>query len=250
MAARGLARTCTHVVDSCDDDDSNAIEYGIGAFKGAWKTTCASRLCVVILRAVRSDGGNATMWKPEDFAPILRDISTFQAFKDPSLYEAYANMTYGERRNWGEVKSNRSTHPKRTKLIESKYNMYTFITMPVEELTSEEKETKWCNEAVEKLLRNIVTTVSGDYFKAAVMARAEKYKKPHLKTIIDESSYFSMQRYLEHCYVSTYKIEKTKKYMSGTVTNDIMTHLWQNQRKQSDGKKKASIDKDRYFAPK
>ena len=58
VAARGWAkRTCTHVVDSCEADDSNVNEYGIGAFKGAWKTTSASRLCVVILRAVRSDGG-------------------------------------------------------------------------------------------------------------------------------------------------------------------------------------------------
>ena len=59
-----------------------------------------------------------------------------------------------------------------------------------------------------------------------------------------------MQRHLEHCYVSTYKIDKTKKFVSGTVANDIMTHLWQNQRKQSDDKKKASINKDSYFAPK
>ena len=234
-------KPCNSAVDCSGDDDSDINEYGVDSLKGAWKTTDASRLCVVIVRAVRSDGKSATMWKPEHFAPIFREMSTVQTFRNPSLYEAYANMAYGEKANLGQANNNRCVRPRRTKHIESKYNLYTFITMPIEELVSDEQKTRWCNNATEKLITSITTTVSGAYFKAAMTSRADEYKNPHLKTVVEESNHFSIQRYLEYCYVSTRRIEKISKYMSVTVANDIMTHLWQNQRVQNEAQEN---DKD------
>ena len=101
--AMGVDRpTCATRSESCKDDDSSVGEYGVNCFRGEWKTTRYSRLCVVVFRAVLSDGRDAAMWKPEHFASVLRAVSGTRVFEDPSLYEVYANMTFSEKAEWGE----------------------------------------------------------------------------------------------------------------------------------------------------
>ena len=119
----------------------------------------------------------------------------------------------------------RPNNPKKTFHIHVNY-AYTYITIPVDEFLTREDESEWCASAVTNVLKGIISTMKKDEFKATL----ERFgrRRSYVAKLYDSSKKTCLSNFLDKAVVKAAPVDFLTNHVIQSVSNDIMTHLYDN----------------------
>ena len=200
---------------------------------GFWKTSTTSRLCAVVFRATNNNNKDAWAWDPKLFTNVFNNINSAMDLREPLLNEAFSNMEFGEascpegsdkKKPW-VVSFTPRDDPSRIINL-TKYRCYTFITIPDEDLLSENKKAEWCASAVEKILKGIRNTVKTPVFHQHLHKTwGSRYQK-YIKKMFNASKSSSLPKSMESADILATPVHFLTDLVIQRVSNRIMSNLW------------------------
>ena len=210
-------------------------DQDIDCFRGFWKTTSTSSLCLIMIRVMNQYGTETWVWNPTLYAEIFRNYAKVMDIADPLLFEALSNMTTGKASNPDSPDKNKPLitlySPKDEPSKSFKLDIsrcFTYITIPVDSLSSFDEETHWCENAVDKVLGGIRDMMSDAFFRAALERIGQTRSSSYIQKLFDPSKKTNLPKFLASAVIKTKPVVYPTDHVIQAVSNEIMTRFWEN----------------------
>ena len=215
------------IVDSISTNTTRNVDR-IEAF---YKTTSHSTKAVLIIRFLNQHNNDAWVWKPSYMLDIITNyVNRVKSTEDPVLAEAFSNLTYGKQSD------DESSDKEKVKTVVYKppnssqsynieyYTGYTYVTIPHEELNSDEDEANWVTSKATLFLENIQQIMSLDIFRISLTM----IKKDFADKLYDDRKRSTLPKFLSSAVIRVSPIVFLTDHVIQATANEITGHHYNN----------------------
>ena len=210
-------------------------DENVDCFKGFWKTTSCSTICCIIFRVMNQYGTDTWVWNASLLAEIFKNYAKVMDIRDPLIYEALVNMDFGKASDPDNANKNvplvakysPRDDPKKTLKIDV-FHAFTYITIPVNLLDSRADEDNWIDSAVTKVLKGVRDTMNEEAFRATLERVGLSRRQNYIQKLYDPTKKTNLPKFLAGAIVKAKPVEYLTNHVIQAVSNDIMTHLYNN----------------------
>ena len=154
---------------------------------------------------------------------------------DPQLEQALDNLSYGpasDPDSYDKEKPLVTPYPppndfSKVILIEN-HCAYTFVTIPVENLTTKAEEQEWIDSASVRVLKGLHDIMKSPEFRATVEKIGETRRQNYIKKLYSPSMKTNLVKFLNASVVKVTKNRMLTDLVTQSVSNDIIAHLYRN----------------------